>query len=63
MREAEALIAQTNYPAYEAAVGHLKKVKSLHLRLNQADEWAALLARLRLQHKAKRNFIALAAKL
>lgn len=61
LREAEALIAQTGNRSYEEAVRRLKQIRALHLRLNLTDEWAATLARLRTQHKAKRNFIALAA--
>lgn len=60
LREAETLIAQTGNRSYEEAIRHLKKLKALHLRLGLTDEWIATLARLRTQHKAKRNFIALA---
>ena len=63
LREAETLITQTGNRSYEAAIRHLKKVKALHLRLCLTDEWIAILVRLRMQHKAKRNFIALAAAL
>ena len=63
LREAGALIEYKGNRAYEEAVRHLRHVKSLHLRLNLADEWTAVLTRLRTQHKAKRNFIALAGKL
>jgi uncharacterized Zn finger protein len=56
--EAEALIAHKSNRAYDDAVHWLKQIKTLHLRLNLADEWMAMLERLRIQHKAKRNFIA-----
>jgi uncharacterized Zn finger protein len=58
LREAEALIAHKSNGAYDEAVHRLKQIKALHLRLNLADEWMAMLERLRIQHKAKRNFIA-----
>lgn len=63
LREAEVLIAHKSNRSYESAVAHLKKTKALHLRLNLADDWIATVTRLRMQHKAKRNFIALAAGL
>jgi len=63
LREAERLIAQTNNAAYAAATRLLKKAKALLLRLGQAEEWGTAIGKLRLAHKAKRNFAALAAKL
>ena len=63
LREAEALIAQAGNRSYGEAIRRLKQIKTLHLRLSLADEWTATLVRLRTQHKAKRNFIALAASL
>ena len=63
LREAETLIAQTGNRSYEAAVAQLRKIKALHLQMNQSTGWEALLVRLRTTHKAKRNFIALVAAL
>lgn len=63
VRRAETLIEQKNNRAYEDAVRHLKKAKALHLTLGQPQEWAAIRARLYVEHKAKRNFMALFAGL
>jgi tetratricopeptide (TPR) repeat protein len=63
LQEAGTLIAQTGKRAYEEAIGHLKKAKALHLRLGLTDEWGSVIVRFREQHKAKRNFIALASGL
>ena len=63
LREIAALIDHKSNRSYEEAVRRLKQIKVLYLRLTLADEWVATLTRLRAQHKAKRNFIALAAGL
>ena len=63
LHEAEALIAHKSNRSYEEAFRHLKRIKVLHLHLDLSDEWVATITRLRTQHKAKRNFIALAAGL
>jgi len=63
LRRAEWLIEQRNNRAYEDAVGLLRKVKALHLALGQPREWVAIRARLCVEHKAKRNFMALVAGL
>lgn len=63
LREADLLINYKSNRSYEAAICQLKELKALHLRLGLAGDWSVLLTRLRTQHKAKRNFIALAAGL
>lgn len=63
LAEAEALIAVTDKRAYMGAVGHLVRVKALCLALDRVADWNATIARLRLAHRAKRNFIAAAAGL
>jgi uncharacterized Zn finger protein len=63
LREVELLINHKSNRSYEEAIRRLKQLKTLHLRLGLAEDWSALLSRLRTQHKAKRNFIALAAGL
>lgn len=62
-REVDLLISHKSNRSYEQAIRQLKHLKTLHLRLALAEDWSAFLARLRAQHKAKRNFIALAASL
>lgn len=61
LRLAENCIGRANKPAYEEAVRLLRKAKKLFLALDRPADWDAALARLRGAHKAKRNFIALAA--
>lgn len=63
VREAERSIDQKNNRAYAEAVNLLRKSRQLWQRTGETAEWQAVLNRLRLTHKAKRNFIALAAKL
>ena len=63
LQEAESLIAHKSKGTYEEAIRRLKQVKALHLRLHLIDAWKAHLEKFRTRHKAKRNFIALAAKL
>ena len=60
---AERLVAQTNNAAYADTTQLLNKAKVLLLRLGHAEEWGTAIGKLRLAHKAKRNFVALAAKL
>lgn len=63
LREVDLLINHKSNRSYAEAIRRLKQLKALHLRLGLAGDWSALLTRLRAQHKAKRNFIALAAGL
>ena len=63
LHEVNTLIDHKSNRSYEDAVRRLKHIKSLYSRLGLAEGWNALLTRLRTQHKAKRNFIALAANL
>ncbi len=63
LRETSLLIDHKSNRTYEEAIRRLKQLKTLHLRLGLVEDWSVLLSRLRTQHKAKRNFIALAAGL
>jgi uncharacterized Zn finger protein len=63
LSEAEKLVAQKNNAAYIGATHLLRKAQVLLLHLGRAEEWGAAIGKLRLAHKAKRNFVALAAKL
>jgi uncharacterized Zn finger protein len=63
LRESEKLVPQKNNGAYAEAIRLLTKARALMLGLSRGEEWQAAIDRLRLTHKAKRNFIALAAKL
>ena len=54
-----ALIDRKNNDAYREAVALLKEIRELMNRLNRADDFAAYIAAVRMQHKAKRNFAAL----
>jgi uncharacterized Zn finger protein len=63
LRAAEGFISQKHNDAYEEAVGLLRKTKALLLQFGRDEEWAATIGRLRTEHKPKRNFMALAAKL
>ena len=45
---------------YETAVAMLQKARTLHLLLNQAAQWDAIIASFRQKHARKRNFIKLA---
>jgi uncharacterized Zn finger protein len=62
-QHAEALIGQKNNRAYEEATRYLKHIKALHLALGQPQAWASVRARLSVEHKAKRNFMALLAQI
>jgi uncharacterized Zn finger protein len=63
LREAERLVSQKNNAAYQGATRLLKKAKVLWLGLGQAEQWETAIRGLRVTHKAKRNFMALVAKL
>lgn len=63
LREAERQISLKKNDAYREAVRLLAKARARHLSSGAEEDWRAAVARLRLTHKAKRNFIALAAKL
>lgn len=62
-QHAEALIGQKNNRAYDEAARYLKQIKALHLALGQPQAWASVRARLSVEHKAKRNFMALLAQI
>jgi uncharacterized Zn finger protein len=63
LRLAENHIALTQKAGYQEAVRLLRKAKKLFLALDRGADWEAALERLRAAHKAKRNFLALAAGL
>lgn len=56
------LLDRKNNDAYREAVALLKEIRQLMNRLNRADDFAAYVATVRTQHKAKRNFVALVGK-
>jgi uncharacterized Zn finger protein len=51
---AEQLITYQGRENYRVAAGHLKKVRALHQRLGEEQQWRALLAGLREEHKRLR---------
>jgi uncharacterized Zn finger protein len=55
----EPTLAQKNSEAYRAAIGLLRKVRGLLIRLGRESEFGDHLAALRLAHKPKRNFMKL----
>ncbi len=61
-REAEQLIGQKNNEAYKQAVMLLDQVRELMKRMGRETDWQNYLLKLRVAHKAKRNFMALAAR-
>lgn len=61
--DVEASIDRKNNGAYDEAVTRLLEIKKLYLKTKDKTGWVTLLERLRLQHKAKRNFVARASKL
>jgi uncharacterized Zn finger protein len=54
-----ALIDRKDNNAYREAVALLKEIRELMNGLNRADEFAAYITAVRMQHKAKRNFAAM----
>ena len=55
----EPTLVQKNNEAYRAAIGLLRKVRGLLIRLGRESEFGDHLAALRLAHKPKRNFMKL----
>jgi uncharacterized Zn finger protein len=53
------LVEQTNNTAYEQAVGLIRKVSGLMSALGRVDEFVDYVAFLRVNYKAKRNFVKL----
>jgi uncharacterized Zn finger protein len=62
-RQVDTLINQKNNGSYAEAVKLLGKIRDLMTRLERADQFASYLATIRAEHKPKRNFIKLAARL
>jgi uncharacterized Zn finger protein len=58
-RQIEPALQRKNNDAYREAVGFLKKVQDLSVRMGREDEFRAYLEKLRAAHKAKRNFMKL----
>jgi uncharacterized Zn finger protein len=58
-RAVTTLVNRQGNDAYRDAVGLLKEIRELMHALDRADDFAAYLAQVRTQHKAKRNFVAL----
>jgi uncharacterized Zn finger protein len=61
-RAVTTLINRQGNDAYRQAVGLLGEIRKLMHGLNRAEDFAAYLAAVRTQHKAKRNFVALVEK-
>lgn len=57
--QVEPTLAQKNNDAYREAIGLLRKVRGLLIRLGREPEFGDWLAALRLAHKPKRNFMKL----
>jgi uncharacterized Zn finger protein len=57
--QVEPMLAQKNNDAYRQAIGLLRKVRGLLVRLSRESEFAEYLSALRLAHKPKRNFMKL----
>ena len=55
----EPTLAQKNNEAYRAAIGLLRRIRGLLIRLGREPEFGDHLAALRLAHKPKRNFMKL----
>jgi uncharacterized Zn finger protein len=58
-RQIEPTLDRKNNDAYREAVGFLRKVRELMIRLERSDEFTNYLAKVRATHKPKRNFIKL----
>lgn len=58
-QQVESTLTQKNNEAYRAAIGLLRKVRGLMVRLNRDAEFARYLESVRAAHKPKRNFMKL----
>jgi uncharacterized Zn finger protein len=58
-RQVESTLGRKNNEAYEEALGHLRKMRELTVRLGRESEFTDFLNKLRTAHKAKRNFMKL----
>ena len=58
-RQVESTLAQKNNEAYRAAIGLLRKVRGLMVRLKREADFALYLESVRAAHKPKRNFMKL----
>jgi uncharacterized Zn finger protein len=58
-RQVESTLDQRNNEAYRAAIGLLRKVRSLMVRLKREADFALYLESVRAAHKPKRNFMKL----
>jgi tetratricopeptide (TPR) repeat protein len=58
-RQIEPTLRQKDNRAYRAAIGLLREVRRLMVRLGQASDFGPYLATIRAGHKAKRNFVKL----
>lgn len=58
-RQVESTLTQKNNEAYRAAIGLLRKVRGLMVRLKRDAEFARYLESVRAAHKPKRNFMKL----
>jgi uncharacterized Zn finger protein len=58
-RRVESTLDQKNNKAYRAAIGLLRKVRGLMVRLKREADFALYLESVRAAHKPKRNFMKL----
>jgi uncharacterized Zn finger protein len=58
-RQVESTLDQKNNEAYRAAIGLLRKVRGLMVRLKREADFALYLESVRAAHKPKRNFMKL----
>jgi len=58
-RQVEPTLGRKNNEAYKEALGHLRKMRELTVRLGRESEFTDFLNKLRAAHKAKRNFMKL----
>jgi len=55
----EPMLDRKNNDAYRGAMGFLRKVRELMIRLDRKDEFTTYLGKVRAAHKPKRNFMKL----
>jgi uncharacterized Zn finger protein len=58
-RQIEPTLSRKNNDAYRAAIGFLRQIRALMVRLGREAEFARYLESVRAAHKAKRNFVKL----
>ena len=58
-RQVESTLDQKNNEAYRAAIGRLRQVRSILVRLKRESKLARYLESVRAAHKPKRNFMKL----